>query len=116
LKCPCFGHPHRFRYDGNGDEPSNSILQRALIRYVNTQCAELVGGLQQAEYTLQKRKRAESEPPTETADGDGRTDRDDEDTEAAEEQRRTQDHDYTVNHVPVPGVWVDLKNQIKFMR
>jgi uncharacterized protein YbbK (DUF523 family) len=42
------------RYDGT-DDPSNSILQRALINYVNTTCTELIVGLPTAEYTLKRK-------------------------------------------------------------
>ncbi|GFH26195.1 AAA domain-containing protein, partial [Haematococcus lacustris] len=88
-------------YDNDG-QPSNSILQQAILNYINTK-VDLLNQLPDVEYQL-KKKPLEVKP---LVTGD---------EEEVEELTLLTEHDYTFNTVPPIAAWVDLGNGIKFMR
>lgn len=87
-------------YDGD-QGPPNSILQRALLNFINKK-VDLLGQLPMCDFQLKKRPQLKNKVAPEEG-------QEEEDTDAAE-------HDYAFNHVPPLNTWVDLKNGIKFMR
>ncbi|KAG1664746.1 hypothetical protein FOA52_004754 [Chlamydomonas sp. UWO 241] len=94
-------------YDNEG--PSNTILQKAVINFINTK-VEILRELPTADLQIKKRipekKAWDEEAATLNEDGD----EDDECTKREEEES------YDVNVVPPADEWIDLKNGIKFMR
>eukprot|EP00798_Chlamydomonas_sp_ICE-L_P024504 gene24504-10102_t len=83
------------------DGPCNSILQKALLNYINTH-PEVLRALPKADYQL-KRKYIESKVKYAEDSDDSECESDD-------------DHNYAVNAMPPNGTWVDMKNGVKFMR
>jgi len=94
---------HRKNYDyyWYDDAPSNTILQKAILNFINTQ-PDILRELPTAEYQL--KKRVHDPKPNLTGD------------ESDEEENNENEHSYDVNAAPPNGEWIDLKNGIKFMR
>lgn len=96
---------HRKNYEywwsNDDDGPSNTILQKAVINFINSK-TDILRELPKADFQLKKKAVEHKKNMT----GE---DEEDPDTNINE-------HTYDVNVVPQLGVWVDLKNGIKFMR
>lgn len=96
---------HRKNYEywwsNDDDGPSNTILQKAVINYINTK-VEILRTLPRADYQIKNKVKEEKK---------NMTGEDSEVPDTNEEQ-----HNYDVNVVPMLGTWVDLQNGIEFMR
>lgn len=95
---------HKKNYDYywyDNDGPSNTILQKAVINYINTK-TDILRHLPNADFQI-KKKVVEAKPNMTGEDDDAS------DTE-------TNEHTYDVNVIPPLGTWIDLKNGIEFMR
>lgn len=97
---------HRKNYEywwsSDDDGPSNTILQKAVINYINSK-ADVLRTLPKADYQIKNKAKEEKKNMT------------GEDEETPADTNESQ-HNYDVNVVPPLGVWVDLQNGIEFMR
>ena len=94
------------RYYDSDAQPPNSILQRAILNFINKETATL-SNLPDAELQL-KKKALNSGDDDDGAKDDKAADDDEEPT--------TVQHAYEFNVAPPMGHWVELSNGIRFMR
>ncbi len=93
------------RYDSD-KQPPNSILQRAILNYINKETATL-SNLPDAELQL-KKKALDS--------GDDCNDANDDSTDGSDDGNSSMEHAYDFNVAPPVSEWVKLSNGIRFMR
>ncbi|GAX76373.1 hypothetical protein CEUSTIGMA_g3819.t1 [Chlamydomonas eustigma] len=95
---------YQYYWYDNQDGPNNSILQKAVINFINSK-TEILRELPNAEYEIKKKPVEEKLDLTTDQESLG------------EPVTDINDHTYDVNVVPPVGVWIDLKqNGIQFMR
>ena len=105
LPLPIITH-HCCRYDSD-KQPPNSILQRAILNFINKETATL-SNLPDAELQLKKAALNSGDADDGSASGSNADDDD--------EGSSCKEHAYDFNVAPPTGVWVKLSNGIRFMR
>lgn len=95
----------RRRWEEN-DTPSNSILQRAVLNYINTY-VDVLRQLPAGDLTLKKRALCEAA----AKDGEEAKSESEDST-----TNRNSEHAYDVNVAPPNNVWIEVKKGIRFRR